>query len=189
MSGDVGSGEEALTLAVPPGWKRLLLNLLIGLLLFAMLVQSIPGLDMLGGDVVEKVTQLTGTWQNHWSMFAPNPDRSNHRIELDITYQNGKEVVWNSPDWPKLSTMERFLTVRMVKWFDNLPETEPARRSFARYIAEKNRVSPATEDRPRSVRIVVKSHRFENPTGSRWPNRHEPFVFDDQYVLPKIKYR
>ncbi len=185
--GDSVASEVAI---VPPvsSWRRKGVNILIAALLFAMLVQSIPGLDVLGGATVDKVTQSLGVWQAHWNMFAPNPDRSNHRIQIEITYQNGKKHVWNSPDWPKLSNSERFLNVRMVKWFDNLPETEPARRSFTRYIAEKYRDSPAPEDRPRSVRIIIKSHRFENPTGDRWPNRREPYELDDQYVLPKIKY-
>ncbi len=168
--------------------KRLLANFAIVGLLIGIVVEAIPGMDQFGGDAIRSITMRLGVWQNHWNMFAPNPDRSNHRLQFDIKYQNGKTHTWNSPEWRKLSPSEMFFKVRFIKWCDNLTQSPPARKSFTRYLAEKYRDSKAAEDRPRSVRIVVKTHFYPNPTGDRWPSRSEPYEYEDQYVLPKDKY-
>lgn len=185
---DIAAANSPSPLSASGKFFRCVTNVAIVALLFGILVESIPGMDRLGSNWVRKITLPMGIWQNHWNMFAPNPDRSNHRLQFDIKYQNGKTHTWKSPEWPQLSAQEMFFKVRFIKWCDNLSESAPARRSFSRFLAEKYRDSPAKEDRPRSVRIVVRAHYYPNPTGDRWPSRSEPYEYEDQYVLPKDKY-
>jgi hypothetical protein len=63
---------------------------------------------------------VTGLWQGGWQLFAPDPDKINVSITALVTFEDGKEVVWHSPDWRSMSAWQRFLSFREAEYVDNV---------------------------------------------------------------------
>ena len=141
------------------------------------------------------VLDVTGTWTGRWNMFAPDPDSSNHRIRAEIEYYDGRSVVWNSPDWPRLSCWQRFWTSRELEYVDvlggtheNSPEKAALWSAFADYLSRKHRTSPSPEGNPKKVRFVVEEAFIASPNLEGWIPMSQPILRDDDSVPLIRKY-
>jgi len=91
---------------------------------------------------IDPIMDVTGLWQGTWQLFAPNVDKMNVRVEAEIVFSDGQRAVWHSPDWPRLSSWQRFVLFRHQEYYDNirLDDSKLAWRPLARHLART--VSP-----------------------------------------------
>lgn len=137
------------------------------------------------------VANVTGVATTSWSMFAPIPDSSNHRLRAKIEYRDGTLVEWRSPDWPELSCWQRFWTSRELEYIDKLAYFgSPERRNaFADYLAAENRRNPQPEGEPKRVTFVIEEAIITNPNHTGWVPMSEPIPRARNDVLtPKRVY-
>jgi hypothetical protein len=91
-----------------------------------LLTLAIDAAPELGGwhkklkENLDPYLDVTGLWQGEWKLFAPEPDKINVAITADITFSDGREVAWRSPDWRSQSTWQRFLSFREAEFIDNV---------------------------------------------------------------------
>ncbi|MFN0021827.1 MAG: hypothetical protein ACKVP0_26575 [Pirellulaceae bacterium] len=131
-----------------------------------------PVAGWLAGKMVP-VANLTGVSTATWSMFAPNPDATNHRLRAKIEYRDGSTVEWRSPDWPEISCWHHFWASRELEYIDKIAYNSPQERwhVFADFLAAKHRQNPQPEGAPRRVTFVMEEASIENPTdpeGGGW---------------------
>lgn len=147
--------------------------------------------------LVEKtvpLANLTGVATSSWSMFAPAPDATNHRLRAKIEYRDGTTVEWRSPDWPRLSCWRRFWTSRELEYIDKLSYGSPQVRwfAFADYLATQNRRNSEPEGAPQRVTFIMEEALIEDPTdpeGPGWIPMSEPIPRDREDVItPKRVY-
>lgn len=116
------------------------------------------------------IANLTGVSTATWSMFAPAPDATNHRLRAKIEYQDGSIMEWRSPDWPELSCWRRFWTSRELEYLDKLAYNSPPDRwlAFADFLAAKHRQNPEPAGAPKRLTFVMEEATIENPADSGW---------------------
>ena len=68
----------------------------------------------------------TLTWQGGWQLFAPDPDKINVSITANVSFPDGREVVWRTPDWRSMSAWQRFLRFREAEFIDNVRQDRNA---------------------------------------------------------------
>ena len=102
---------------------------------------------------IDPILDVTGLWQGEWPLFAPGVDRVNSRLSAEITLTDGKTLLWNSPEWQKLSWVDRFLQFRHAEYLDNLTarDNRAAQVEFLEYLA---RTLPDPQATVRSGRLV-----------------------------------
>jgi hypothetical protein len=90
-------------------------------------------------DRLDPFLDVTGLWQGGWGLFAPQPDKVNIRIHADVTFSDGREVAWHSPDWRSLSAWQRFLRFREAEFVDKVRLDEHVNiwPTFADYLCEQ----------------------------------------------------
>jgi hypothetical protein len=140
---------------------------------------------------VSPVADATGISTATWSMFAPVPDRSNHRLRATIEYCDGTSVPWRSPEWPRLSCWQRFWTSRELEYIDTIAYGAPTERwfDFADYLAAKNRRNPLPEGAPKRVTFVREEAFIPNPNSDGWIPMSQPIPRSTEDVIsPKRVY-
>jgi hypothetical protein len=137
------------------------------------------------------IANVTGVSTATWSMFAPVPDATNHRLRAKVEYQDGTTIEWSSPDWPELSCWQRFWTSRELEYIDKLAYGSPPDRwfAFADYLAAQNRRNPQPEGAPQRVTFVMEEAFIENPAITGWLPMSEPIPRTrDDVITPKRIY-
>ena len=101
---------------------------------------------------------VTGLWQGNWQLFAPEPDKINVAVSADVTFSDGREVAWRSPDWRSLSAWQRFLLFREAEFIDNIRSDENAAGwpTFADYLG-RNILHP-DDPKLKPKKIVLTRH-------------------------------
>jgi hypothetical protein len=96
-----------------------------------------------------------GLQQGAWTLFAPEPDRINSRLRVEITYRDGRQIVWTSPDWRGEPAYRRWLSHRRFEWLDHLiPQGRPSVwEAWCRYLVKTQRAD--LEDPVRGARVRV----------------------------------
>jgi len=110
---------------------------------------------------IRPLLHVTGLWQGTWSLFAPTPDSTNHRIRADFYYPDGSHQAWESPDWRSQSAWQRFAGHRQSEYFEKIidDDSSPAWPAFAHDLIRQ--VSP---DRgPERVELTVISGDIPPP--------------------------
>ena len=132
----------------------------------------------------------TGTWTGPWFMFAPEPDRTNHRIRAEIEYQGGRKVLWRSPEWPELSCWRRFCLSRELEYVDALggiadrsPEKLALWSVFADHLAREQQTNPEPAGAPQSVRFIVEEATIANPQVEGWQPMSQLYPRDEERVV------
>lgn len=143
---------------------------------------------------IAPLANLTGISTSTWSMFAPNPDATNHRLRAKIEYRDGSTVEWRSPDWPELSCWQRFWTSRELEYIDKIAYNSPQERwqAFADFLAARHRQNPRPEGAPKRVTFVMEEAIIENPAdpaGGGWLPMSQPIPRTREDVItPKRVY-
>lgn len=170
-------------------WRRVqlwLVNGLIGLLLGLMILQGLP-LNMnasIGG--ARYIADWLGIGHDSWGMFAPEPDRQNHRLIAEITSDDNHVLAtWSTPYWPDWSPTRRFRKHRWTEFYDNVwtNDNSACWPVLARHIYRTTKFPPGGENQPRQVRIIRESNLLPEPQGTRWPKAVPPAAYSDNYVL------
>lgn len=140
------------------------------------------------------VTDLLGITAPPWSMFAPEPDATNHRLRAKIEYRDGTTIEWRSPDWPQLSCWQRFWTSRELEYIDKVAYNSPSDRwfAFADFLAARHRQNGQPDGAPKRVTFVMEEAIIENPTdpeGDGWVPMAQPIPrIREDVITPKRVY-
>ena len=88
-------------------------------------------------NALDPALDASGLWQESWRLFAPETDSINTRVSARIQFVDGTEVQWESPDWPEMSSWQKFTHFRHMEYFDKLrnDESSAAWGPFAAYLA------------------------------------------------------
>src|SRR5687768_15495052 len=98
-------------------WLRIYaVNCLIAGILGVILIDALPQSPPPLRDAVQPIAQRVGLGQ-HWNVFTP-PDGVNTRLRAEITYRDGHEAVWRSPNWPERTLWQRFTGHRHEEYLD-----------------------------------------------------------------------
>ena len=104
-----------------------------------------------------------GLHQGVWSVFAPEPLRTNQRLSATLRYSDGQEKIWNSPDWTEMSWWEWKHNYRMVQYFRAV--VWPAMRDQQVYkplilhLAKTQTVLDSEGDLQYPIHITLDRHR------------------------------
>ena len=120
--------------------KKHLINGFIVVVLSLILVDALPRTSLAHQrlkDAVDPILDVTGLWQESWRLFAPEVDKVNVWITARITYADGSSITRRSPDWTKMSALERFLRFREMEFVDSIrmDSSRGAWPGFADYMA------------------------------------------------------
>ena len=136
--------------------KKLVINCFLLIWLLVLAIDSAPEL----GDWHRKIKNdldayldVTGLWQGGWQLFAPDPDKVNVSITANVTFEDGREVIWRSPDWRSMSTWQRFLSFREAEYIDNirLDNNAGAWTDFSYYLSRTVKHPEATNLKPTMI--------------------------------------
>jgi hypothetical protein len=131
--------------------------------MLTLIIDGMPNVSLLQSDLdmwLAPYLNAVGQWQGSLAFFAPEPDSLNLHLEAKITYDDDSVATWRSPDWRKLSLLDKFLGVRMVKFVDTirLDMNKDAWDSFALYLIS---LFPRSEHRVK--RIEISRHWVDLP--------------------------
>jgi hypothetical protein len=167
-----------------PRCKRWLVNGLIVLLLGFAIVQGMPLKMQAATNRVRWLADLVGIGHEEWNMYAPSPDRQNHRVSAEVL-SSFEHVAgrWSMPNWRGLSTAERFRLHRWSEYYDHvwLNYNSLCWPALAQRVVRETNVPP--DEELRQVKLMVESKSFPPPTGNRWPPPVPPDGYDDKWVL------
>lgn len=139
------------------GNARRRVNVFLGLFLAVLAIDAfrpISGAHQWLKDELNYPLVKTGLWQGPWRLFGPDVDRVNLRLAAVITFADDTTASWESPDWPQLSWVNKFVNARHMNYFANILKAgqEPAWDGLAAYLA---RTTPHPGGGTVPVRSVV----------------------------------
>jgi hypothetical protein len=161
---------------------------------WAMTAEEVPDQPPVAGTLaatISPVANLTGVSVSPFNMFAPVPDRSNHRLRAKIEYRDGTIVHWRSPEWPELSCWQRFWSSRELEYIDKLSYygTPQRRDAFADYLAARHRKQSDPAGAPRRVTFIIEEAIITDLNIDGWIPMSQPIPRSDEQVLaPKRIY-
>ena len=172
-------------------WCGFVRNVAIGGILLIMLVEAASGVPTRIRDWVNPWARLIGVDQDQWRMFAPDPDRLNHRIYVVVEYADGSRREWRPPNWRGQSRWERFLTHRQSKFAENVAnpgflEVQPSTAEWVtREIARQGDAPNA-----KAVRAVfwVEEGRIPDPIYFPWTSVREERPYEVKYQFGEITF-
>lgn len=105
----------------------------------------------------------TGLWQGVWSLFSPEPDAKNMRLNAVVQFSDGSQYYWSSPDWKHMSVLQRILLFRECEYFDNIAggSNDALLPHLAQYIARQS--TPLFDDNATPVCIQITRDIFDIP--------------------------
>ncbi len=177
---------ECVTGGVRKSWLQ---NVLIGLFLLLMLIQAVPAVPPRIAGIVRPMALWVGVEQDQWQMFAPNPDRRNHRISARVVYSDGTSREWRPPAWREQSRWERFLTHRLSKYCENIynPGFVAARPTAAKWIAaELARDVQSPSATPERVEFWAEEGDIPDPHYFPWSSMAEATEFTSRWQFDEV---
>ena len=168
-------------------WNRKLFYPVLVLLGGMMLIDATPQYTLLHGHLkqwVDPVLDVTGLWQGSWELFAPTPDHVNVRVFARLTWTNGKQTVWQQPNWHEMSGWEKGRNFRRMSYYDNLwrASNRSAWRPFCEKLAEEE--SDGEFERVREVLLAQDRDVLPTPE-KQWRKAYSP----SQYSRRGLIYR
>ena len=123
-------------------------------------------------------------------MFAPEVDKVNVWITTRITYTDGSSITRRSPDWTKMSILDRFLRFREMEYVDSIrmDRNKGAWPGLADYMA-RTVLHPARPEL-KAVEVVLTRHWAVVPPprpGQKQARRPE-FYDTGSFVFYKKRY-
>lgn len=171
-------------------WRKVrlwCLNGTIVLLLALMILQGMPLNMNAANGGARYIADWLGIGHETWNMYAPEPDRQNHRLTAEIMSDDSHVLAtWSTPRWTDLSPVERFRQHRWTEYFDHvwMNDHNACWRVLAQHIYRTTKVPYEGEgNQPRQVRLIRESHLLAEPTGNRWPKPMPPTDYNDSWIL------
>lgn len=164
-------------------YKRYAANVLIVAIAGLFLIDGLPVFSethRAAKRAVHPVLSRAGLWQGSWQLFAPEPQKSTTRLSARIEYEGGRSCYWQSPDWSKMSPVERFGTFRMQEYVDYLGNSENAAAwpALANYLARNVRHPERPEARALTVTISAEYARTPPPADAENQAPPGPVAYD-----------
>lgn len=148
-------------------WRRRLRDVLLLALVAISLVDATPNWLIPGLASVERVVRkpllALGIWQGNYKLFAPDPDRVNEWLAVEVGFADGQEAVWTSWDWRDRSFVERISRGHAQKYIEQVGHENQhlLHQGLARWATLHLQPPGGGGARPTSVRIT--RHRWVVP--------------------------
>jgi hypothetical protein len=158
----------------------------IVLLLGLMVLQGMPLNMNAANGGARYIADWLGIGHETWNLYAPEPDRQNHRLTAEImSDENYVLAHWSSPHWPDLSPAQRFRMHRWTEYYDNvwMNDHSACWSPLSRHIYRTAKIPPAEDNQPRQVRLIREWNFLPEPKGDRWPKPVPPETYTDSHVL------
>ena len=171
-------------------FRRCLIDLFVATLLILFALDTLPCTPAAVRTVMEPLLDATGLWQGTWSLFAPIPDSTNHRLRADLFYADGTHCVWDSPDWRAQSAWQRFVSHRESEFIEKIwdESSSAAWPGFAEYIARRESSLMNSRLRPERVVLSVITGAIPPPEGDVWQSASRPVELDQTRVFFTLIY-
>ena len=174
----------------PPSVRRRVVNLFIAVVLVLFTLDTLPCTPRVVRSGIEPVLNATGLWQGTWSLFAPTPDRRNHRLQAKIDFADGEHEVWNSPDWRAQTPWRRFVRHREAEFLEKVWQDEntlvwPA---FAQSLVRSEMAALGSERRPKQVTLTVYWGDIPPPVSGQWQPASAPVSLDHELDFFRLIY-
>ena len=160
--------------------RTIVLSVAIAAFLALIAIDGLPSLGLFhdrARKVVEPWLRATGLFQGSWTIFTPRVDRENYHLEIQVDYDNGDTLIWRTPNWRELSTLDKLTHFREMEYSERLlgDSNRPVRAEFARFVADC--LKPTASARP--TRIAMTYHY----SGTDFPAEgdHQPLPTPDEH--------
>lgn len=103
--------------------KKISINCFLISWLLVLAIDSAPNTGKWHQDLKDELDpylDVTGLWMGGWQLFAPEPDKVNSYISAEVRFADDRATFIRSPQWRKLSVLERFLNFREAEYFDHI---------------------------------------------------------------------
>lgn len=170
--------------------KLYAINAFIAAVVALMLLDSLPQSPEALQLAIQPVIRRAGLQQGPWSMFAPTPDRLNHRFQAEITYRDGQRATWQTPDWRSQSLWQRWIGHRHQEFGEmiQMQEGAPAQEAWARHLARSLRPDFPDADRGAAVRLTYQEAEVPPASQKPWTTWREPPQGGDAGTLPVLNF-
>lgn len=165
--------------------KRYLLNAFLAAILLAMVIDTLPQRPPALHRAITPLLVRLGIYQDTWNLFAPSPDRVNARISAEITYRDGQNRVWQSPDWTHDSAWKKWAGHRHMEWHDHIANYKNGQmyEAWCRQIAREARPDLPDADQGAQVRVIIAEATIPPADTRPWLSFREPMEFSDRWIL------
>lgn len=165
--------------------KRGALNVFIATIVAVIAIDTLPQHPPALHQAIYPQLVRLGINQDVWALFAPGVDRVNARFTAEITYRDGEQRTWHSPQWSQTSAWEKWVHHRHVEWYDHIANHKNSQvfEAWCREIARAARPDLPNADQGAEVRLIVAEATVPPASERPWPSFREPLPFDDRWVL------
>lgn len=135
-------------------------DLALGLVVVASVIDIAPNWLIPGLGAVESVVaaplRAAGLWQGNFRLFAPDADRTNEWLEVEVVWADGTTSVWQSWDWRARGFVERIARGHAQKYVEQVanPRAVLLHRGLARWAQRTLTPPSGVRQTAASVRIV-----------------------------------
>src|SRR2546429_3395639 len=131
-------------------------NVLIAAILMIVVIDTLPQSPSALRQAIGPIAARLGINQGLWTLFAPDPDRTNTQLKAEITYRDGERRQWQGPKWRQVSAWEKWIGHRRREWFDHIISQTAAMAwdPWCRYLARILRPDFENADRGAEERII-----------------------------------
>jgi hypothetical protein len=165
--------------------RRWALNLWLGCLVAAGAIDILPGSPPALQSKLSRWLTSLGIQQGAWTLFAPEPDHVNSRLRVEITYRDGRQLVWTSPDWRRETVYRRWLSHRRFEWLDHVvPQGKPpVWEAWCRYLVRTLRSNLDDPVRGAQVRVIHEEAIVPPAEQQPWISWRQPIPVTQSTVL------
>ena len=146
-------------------WKRRLVNAFIAWQMFAVFIWLVPGQSAIVQGLVGLVRpyMIVTAFAQSWSMFSPNPDKTDVYLTAQITYANGQVKSWEFPRMIHMNYAKRYEEERWRKMTEVVTHGSNHQlwAVLARYAARVN--DPDPHNPPVSVELMQHARTIPPP--------------------------
>jgi hypothetical protein len=174
-------------------WARFKLwaiNAFVALAVAFMLVDSLPQSPEALKRAIQPIVQPLGIQQGPWSMFAPTPDRLNIQVSAEITYRDGQQAIWTTPEWREQPLGKRWVMHRHQEFSDTIimQESMPALEPWMRHLARSLRPDLEHADRGAEVRVLYREAEVPPAADRPWTTWRQPPQVGETSILTIEKF-
>ncbi len=161
--------------------KKTLTNTFIVVILFLITIDALPETSLVHRRLKEFVDPLldkVGIWQGTWQLFAPDVDKTNHHFYAEITFSDQSTGVWYSPDWSKMSLIERSLKFRQMEYYDSIyymTNNQKIWKGLAEHLSKT--IIPYHDPKAKPIKIIL----FREWTQTSPPNQQNLLLLERDF--------
>jgi len=148
-------------------WLRRARDLLLLAVVGLSLVDAIPNWLVPGLPQIERVARkpllAMGIWQGNYKLFAPDPNRVNEWLLVEVGFDDGQVATWTTWDWRQRGFFERIARAQAPKYVEQVSRNDQHQLhlGLARWAIGHLRPPERGLTRPAFVRIT--RHRWVAP--------------------------